>query len=99
MYRFFKARRNTLLTRTAKNSARTMDTQIPSLPINNGRIKTAATWNTSVRRNDMIADTGPLFRAVKKDEVQIPKPENRKENEYTKKALNVKSNKPASNNP
>ena len=75
-----------MVTITAKNSATTIDSQIPitffSGSLNNiGKIKTAATWKSKVLKNDIIADTGPLFNDVKKDEPKMAIPEKRKEKE------------------
>ena len=48
----------------AKNSATIIDTQIPSTPINKGRMNTAATWNTNVLQIDIKADIKPLLSEV-----------------------------------
>ena len=58
----------------AKNSATTIDSQIPSTPINNGRTNTATTWNIKVRHNEIKADNNPLFNDVKKPEPNIDNP-------------------------
>ena len=63
-----------------------MDTQTPSRSQKIGRIKTQAVWNTRVRRKEMTAEINPLFRAVKKDEPKMLKPQNRKDTEYRMKA-------------
>ena len=74
---------------TASASAATMDSQIPSTPQISGNTSTAATWNTSVRRKEMAADTSPLFSAVKKEEPKMANPESRKAKEKIKKAWAV----------
>ena len=73
----------------AISSATTMDIQIPSTPHTSGKSKIAAIWKTSVRRKEIAADTGPLFRAVKKPEPKIAKPAKRKEKENIRKPLRV----------
>ena len=41
---------------------------MPSMPNSIGSTMTAATWNTSVRRNEMSAETSPLVSAVKNNQ-------------------------------
>ena len=53
---------------TAITSAATMDIQMPSSLHNSGNSSTAPTWNTRARKNAMMAEVSPSFRAVKKDE-------------------------------
>ena len=53
---------------TAMTSAATMESQMPSSFHRSGKVSTAPTWNTSVRRKAMMAEVSPSFRAVKKDE-------------------------------
>ena len=74
-------------------SAITRESHIPSSPITNGRVNTAIVWNTSVRIKDIIPLVKPSFNAVKNDEPKMPKPENRKEKPYMKKAYLVISYK------
>lgn len=52
----------------AINSAATMENHIPLISQMSGKISTAAIWNTSVRKNEINAETRPLLRAVKKEE-------------------------------
>ena len=78
----------------AINSATTTESQIPSRPISLGNKITAAIWKTMVRKKDIIAETRPLFSAVKKDDPKIANPAKRKENEKMKKAFTVISHKP-----
>ena len=52
----------------AKASATATDAQIPSRPKTKGKVNITAIWNKSVREKDISADTGPLFKAVKKAE-------------------------------
>ena len=65
-------------------SAATMDSQIPSSFQMSGKRSTAAIWNTSVRKNEMIAEVSPSPSAVKNDEPKIENPESR--NEVTPKS-------------
>ena len=58
----------------AKNSATTIDSQIPSTPIMRGKIKTAATWKTNVRHTESNADINPLFSDVNTAEPNIENP-------------------------
>lgn len=53
--RRFVARKAAVST-TAMNSATTMDIQMPSMSQMVGKSSTAATWNTSVRKNEMAAE-------------------------------------------
>ena len=82
-----------IVTRTASASAITTESQIPytSLPVGktSGSVNTAITWKTSVLKNEIIADIGPLLRAVKKDEPNIANPANKKEKEKIKNARTV----------
>ena len=78
----------------ARSSAITMDSQMPSSCNNNGNINTAPTWYNAVRENDMMADTKPLLRAVKKADENIDTPANTNEKEKITKACNVISSKP-----
>lgn len=48
--------------------------QIPSLPMNKGIKKTHPICNTNVLVEDIIAETTPLFKAVKKAEAKILNP-------------------------
>ena len=66
---------------TASASAATTASHTPSSPISRGKSSTAAIWNTSARRNEISADTAPLFRAVKNAEPKMPPPANRKDSE------------------
>lgn len=92
MYFFFFAARNISEITNAQTSANATDIQIPSKSKNTGRISTAASWNTSVLRNETAADIAPLFSAVKNDEVNILNPENRNVNENSLNACTVISN-------
>ena len=49
-------------------SAQRMANQMPSTPNRAGRMNTAAVSNTRVRTVEMIAETLPLFKAVKNEE-------------------------------
>ena len=46
-----------------------------------GSISTVEVWKTSVRRNEIAAETAPLFSAVKKDDRKMFMPESRNANE------------------
>jgi hypothetical protein len=48
-------------------------------------------WNNNVLKNEISADTAPLFRAVKKEEPKIPNPLNKNEAENNRNALVVSS--------
>ena len=82
--------------RNANTSATVMAHQMPSTPKKTGRISTDADWNTSVRRNEMAAETAPLFSAVKKPEVKMLKPASRNDHANSRKAWTVRANRPAS---
>lgn len=56
-----------------------MAAQMPSMPQKIGKISTAATWNTTVLRKEIVADTIPLLRAVKNEEPKILNPQSKKE--------------------
>ena len=43
--------------------------QIPSMPNTAGSKRSMAIWNMSVRRNEIAADTTPLLKAVKKEDL------------------------------
>ena len=73
--------RKQTVTTTAATSANTMESQIPVSCQISGMIKTNATWNTSVRKNEISADVSPSFSAVKKEEPKIGIPQSRNENE------------------
>ena len=73
--------RNAIVTASDITSATTMESQIPSSFQIIGSSSTAATWNTSVLRNEINADVSPSFNAVKNEEPKIENPENRNENE------------------
>ena len=57
-----------MVIRMEASSATVMAHQMPSTPKKTGRIRIAATSNTTVRRKEIAAETTPLFSAVKKDE-------------------------------
>lgn len=59
------------------------ESQMPSMPNSIGSTMTAATWNTSVRRNEMTAETSPLLSAVKNAEAYMANPMNRKHRAYS----------------
>lgn len=55
--------------------------QIPFKPQIIGNTRTENIWNTSVRKNEIAADTPPLFKAVKNEDVKILIPDKTKEKE------------------
>ena len=57
-------------------SAVTIESQMPRRPRNSGSSSTASTWNTSVRKKAISADTRPSLSAVKKEQPKMAKPEN-----------------------
>ena len=70
-------------------SAATIENQMPSSPQSCGKISSAATWNTSVRKKEISAEVRPSPSAVKKDEPKMEKPESRNENEKIANACTV----------
>ena len=74
-FRFF-IRKNADRT-VAISSATMTDAHMPSVPRNRGMTITAMIWNTRVLIKEIIADTTPLFRAVKKPEENMANPANR----------------------
>ena len=66
----------------AASSEKATDHQMASPPIRDGNRRTARSWKTRVRRKEMMAETSPLLRAVKKDEPNMPIPQKRKCTEY-----------------
>ena len=88
--------RNSAVTATDMTSAATIDSQMPSSSQISGKMSTAATWNTSVRKNEMSAEVIPSPSAVKNDEPKIEKPDSRKENEKIENACAVISRSAAS---
>ena len=62
----------------AATSENATDHHMESPQIIPGNRITARSWNTRVRRKEMIAETSPLFRAVKNPEEKILSPARRK---------------------
>ena len=62
-------------------SATTIASQIPLIPKKIGRMRIAAAWKISVRKNDIKEDKKPLLKEVKKAEPKILNPQRRKESE------------------
>ena len=67
---------NTKVTITANTSAVNIEYHIPSIPNIFGNSNTHTAWNKNIRKKEMIADTNPLFSAVKNAEPKIEKPQN-----------------------
>lgn len=79
-----------------KTSAADTDIQIPSAFKIIGKIITAEIWKTMVLKNEINAETGPLFNAVNMDEPKIFIPANKNINEKILNPLIVSANKSAS---
>ena len=62
-----------------------MEIHTPVMPQIIGRISTAATSNTSVRKNEISAEVSPSFSAVKKPEPNTAKPMNKKDSAKMRK--------------
>ena len=73
----------------ASISDATIENQIPFMPKIKGKIIIHTIWKTSVRINEIAADTKPLLSAVKKDEPKNEIPQNKNENENIVNALIV----------
>ena len=69
---------------------------MPSVPMRAGSTRTTAVWNTSVRRNEITAETKPSFSAVKKPELKMLKPVSRNESDYIRKPREVIASSAAS---
>lgn len=80
----------------ADSSAVVIAHQMPSRSKKIGRIRTEIIWNTSVRRKEIVAETAPLLRAVKKADVKMLMPASKNEKENSRKACLVISNNSAS---
>ena len=65
-------------------------------PMRAGSTRTTAVWSTSVRRNEITAETKPSFSAVKKPELKMLKPVSRNESEYKRKPRQVIASSAAS---
>ena len=77
-------------------SAATTASQMPSTPMISGRVRTDTTWNSSVRRKEIAADTVPLFSAVKNAEPKMLKPDRIKLIQYSFMPWVVSASSPAS---
>ena len=69
------------VTSTEKTSAATTDHQTPSRCQIIGMTSTIETWNKSVLRKEISAETSPLLSAVNIDEPKIENPQKRKASE------------------
>lgn len=74
---------NVAATRQVSPSPTVTESQMPSMPNSIGSTMTAATWNTSVRKNEMSAETSPLLSAVKNAEAYMANPMNKKHRAYS----------------
>ncbi len=63
---------------------------MPPIPNISGNSITAAVWNTKVLKKEIMAETSPLFNAVKNEEPNIAIPAKRKENANIENAFTVK---------
>ena len=72
-----------------RSSATATDDHIPFMPNIIGSRSTADNWNTRVRRNDIAADMGPLFNAVKNDEPNMLQPFIRNTKQYILNPMSV----------
>ena len=64
-----------VVTRSVITSAAVTESHTPSIPRIRGSSRTTAIWNTSVRKNEIAADTAPSLKAVKKEEAKMLKPQ------------------------
>ena len=62
---------------------------MPSSPHTSGNTQIKIIWNTSVRKNDTIADVTPSFNAVKNPDEKMQKPHRPKESPYNLNPLVV----------
>lgn len=74
-----------------KISATVIAHQIPFMPKTIGNTKTQMLWKSSVRKNEMRAETVPLLSAVKNAEAKILNPASKNEQEKILKARTVSS--------
>ena len=81
---------------SAMASAATTASQMPSTPMISGRVRMDTTWNSSVRRKEIAADTVPLFSAVKNAEPKMLKPDRIKLMQYSFMPWVVSASSPAS---
>lgn len=77
------------VTMVASTSATTTAYQIPSSPQIKGRVRTAAHWNTMVRKRAISAEVSPSPSAVNREEPKMAKPDTKKEKEKIVKACTV----------
>ena len=70
-YLFLPLTTNPPVHTSAMASAATTASQMPSTPMMSGRVRMDTTWNSSVRRKEMAADTAPLSSAVKNAEPKM----------------------------
>ena len=77
-------------------SATTTPIQIPFNPSKIGSSIIHPIWNNKVRRNAIIPETTPLFKAVKNEEAQILNPLIKNTNAYNRNPCNVIANRSAS---
>ena len=72
-------------------SATTIDSQMPSTCQKVGKINTAMMGNIKTRRKDKSKEIAPFDKAVKKEEMKILNPQNKKHREYNRKPRTVKA--------
>ena len=73
-----------------------MAIQIPSTSQYKGKINTATLGKMKVRKKERNKEIAPLDKAVKKDEVKILNPQNKKHNAYKRKPRMVNTNNSSS---
>ena len=78
-----------MLTTSDKISVTKTDNQIPSIPHILGNINIVITWKNNVLKNEINAETNPLFKAVKNDDANILNQLTKYEIEYNLNALIV----------
>ena len=75
----------------ANISATVIEYHIPFVSNIKGRTTTEDSWNKSVLKNEITADTAPLFNAVKSPDANIFKPASKNENANIRNALTVRA--------
>lgn len=60
-----------IVTQSVRISAVATDDHMPFIPNNKGSNNTVDIWKTNVLKNEIAAEIGPLFSAVKNDEPKI----------------------------
>ena len=74
----------------ANSSAVAVASQMPFVWNKRGKVRMATVWNRKVRRKEMVAETMPLFKAVKKAEENTLIPISAKVTAYKRKPCTVR---------